>query len=80
MKVVVSGLVTSVQYEVKNEKPHTTVLLAQKGQKQQVTVRLPGHVDEAAGYELTNQEFEGRVMMWSLRDGSVGSMVMVDSE
>lgn len=80
MRVKVEGVITSIEEEVRKnaqneEKLMTNILLAQKGEKMQVSVRLPGHVAEQ--YSLFEvSEFEGQLMTWKTRDG-VGSMVMV---
>jgi len=78
MVVTVEGVLTSVGVKEKNDKKNTELLLAQAGEKEQVTVRINGDVSK--GYEgklLTNHKFTGRLMMWSQRDG-VGSMVVAD--
>jgi hypothetical protein len=78
MKVTVEGVLTSVGVREKNDKKNTELLLAQAGEKEQVTVRVEGDVSKS--YEsklLTNHKFTGRLMMWNQRDG-VGSMVVAD--
>ncbi|MNW44036.1 hypothetical protein D3C74_212510 [compost metagenome] len=78
MRVEVEGLLTSVGIKEKEGKKSTELLLAQKGEKEQVTVRLEG--DQQKLYEgklLTNHKFAGRLMTWASRNG-VGSMVMAE--
>jgi hypothetical protein len=76
MRVKVEGLITSIEQKTKGDKNFTNLLLAQTGEREQVQVRLLGHV--ADNYdELERIEFEGRLMTWTQRDG-VGSMVMAD--
>lgn len=76
MNVTVEGLITSVEPRTKNDKKFTELLLAQKGEKEQVTVRLDGHVEK--NYELLQPAvFTGRLMIWKLREG-IGSMVMAE--
>ncbi|SFT00913.1 hypothetical protein [Paenibacillus sp. 453mf] len=76
MMVTVEGVITSVEEKTKDDKPYTELLLAQKGEKMQVTVRVPGA--KSNDYEPFQVEtFQGRLMQWATRNG-VGSMVMVD--
>lgn len=76
MRVSVEGVITSIEEASKEDKKFTNLLLAQKGEKVQVAVRLPGHV--AKDYsEFEVQGFSGRLMAWTQRDG-VGMMVRVD--
>jgi len=78
MKVTVEGIITSIEQKSKDDKKYTEVLMAQKGEKMQITVRIPGHVEKA--YSLFEVAmFTGRLMMWKTRD-AVGSMVMLDDE
>lgn len=75
MKVTVEGVVTSIEVKTKDDKPVTELLLAQKGEREQVKVRMQG--DRQQDYELFQVEtFTGQLMMWKQREG-VGSMVMV---
>lgn len=78
MRVTVAGLLTSVEVKTKDQKKSTELLLAQQGEKEQVTVRLEG--DLSKGYLenlLTQHTFTGRLMQWQSRNG-VGSMVMAE--
>lgn len=76
MRVTVQGIVTSVENRTRDEKNYTEILLAQKGEQQQVKVRLPGHVaDRYSEFELA--EFTGNLIAWKTRDG-VGMMVNVN--
>lgn len=76
--VTVEGLITSVQRQKKDDKVSTLILLAQKGEREQIAVKLPG--DQTAIYsELELNKFSGRLMLWKTRDG-VGSMVLVQDE
>ena len=75
MQVVVEGAITSIEVKTKNDEPITELLLAQKGEREQVKVRLNG--DRQDEFELFQVEaFSGRLMMWPQRNG-IGSMVMV---
>ena len=75
MRVSVEGLITSIEEASKDDKKLTNLLLAQKGEKVQVSVRLPGHV--AADYsEYEVKQFSGRLNTWTQRDG-IGMMVKV---
>lgn len=77
MRLTVEGTVTSIEVKSKNDKTFTELLLAQDGQKEQVTIRLDG--DLSANYDRwTMEQFTGRLMTWATRNG-VGSMVMVDA-
>ena len=77
MRVTVEGVVTSIELKKKDDKTSTELLLAQQGQKEQVTVRL--HEDQTQMFALWEvNKFEGRLMTWQTRQG-VGSMVMVDA-
>lgn len=76
MRVSVEGVITSIEIKEKDDKTNTELLLAQQGEKTQVTVRIPGNVaDMFSLFEVTN--FTGRLMMWKTRD-AVGSMVMCE--
>lgn len=84
MRVTVEGVITSIEQDVKRgsegnpDKKITKLLLAQKGEKQQVEVRLPGHVEKE--YDLFHvQAFNGRLLSWKTRDG-VGMMVSIAEE
>lgn len=78
MVVMVEGVITSIEKKTKDEKVSTELLLAQKGEKTQVTVRVPG--DKVALYDLYEvASFHGRLMQWAGRNG-VGSMVMCEDE
>lgn len=78
MKVTVEGLITSIEQKSKEDKKFTELLLAQQGEKLQVSVRLQGHVaNDYAPLEMNT--FTGRLMTWTQRDG-VGMMVMAESE
>lgn len=83
MRVSVEGVITSIEEASKQDptkgvQKFTNLLLAQKGEKVQVAVRLPGHV--AKNYtEFEIGQFSGRLMAWSQRDG-VGMMVTVPEE
>lgn len=75
MQVTVEGVITSIEEKTKDDKKMTEVLLAQKGEKMQVAVRLPGHrANEFSPFQV--ESFKGRLMQWKTRDG-VGSMVLV---
>lgn len=80
MVVTVEGLVTSIELVKKEDKKSTTLLLAQKGEREQVAVRLPG--DQTAMYEeLERNTFTGRLMAWTQgRNNQIGMMVMVEEE
>jgi len=68
MIATVTGNVTSIVEDTKNDKPITNLMLAQQGVKQQIAVRLDGHDHELDLFqELT---FTGSVMMWSTRSGA----------
>lgn len=74
MVVTVEGIITSVEKKEKDGKVFTELLLAQKGEQNQVKVRLDG--DQAQQYsELERNSFMGRLMSWRTRDG-VGMMVL----
>lgn len=76
MRVKVEGVITSIEQKTKGDKKFTELLLAQQGQKEQVQVRLPGHVEKHFSlYEVL--EVAGRLMIWTLREGT-GNMVMAD--
>lgn len=78
MVVLVEGVITSIEKKKKDDKVSTELLLAQKGEKTQVTVRVPG--DKVDLYDLFEvASFQGRLMQWSGRNG-VGSMVMVEED
>lgn len=78
MQVTVEGVVTSIEQATKDEKKFTVLMLAQKGEQQQVKVRLAGHC--AANYsEFQVATITGRLMTWKTRDG-VGMMVMADDD
>lgn len=80
MFVTVEGLITSIEVVKKEDKKFTTLLLAQKGEKEQVSVRLPG--DQSKLYtELERNTFSGRLMTWTQgRNNQVGTMIMVPDE
>lgn len=74
MVVTVEGIITSVEKKEKDGKVFTELLLAQKGEQNQVKVRLDG--DQAQHYsEFERNSFMGRLMSWRTRDG-VGMMVL----
>ncbi|MFD3274591.1 hypothetical protein ACE3MS_31345 [Paenibacillus dendritiformis] len=74
MVVTVEGIITSVEKKEKDGKVFTELLLAQKGEQNQVKVRLDG--DQAQQYsEFERNSFMGRLMSWRTRDG-VGMMVL----
>lgn len=82
MRVTVEGVITSI--DIKKtirenvEKISTELLLAQQGEKEQVTIRLNG--DVRSSFKLFIPElFSGRLMTWTTRNG-VGSMIMVEDE
>lgn len=75
MRVSVEGVITSIEEASKEEKKFTNLLLAQKGEKVQVAVRLPGHVANMYT-EFEIAQFMGRLMAWTQRDG-VGMMISV---
>lgn len=75
MKVSVEGIITSIEEASKEDKKFTNLLLAQKGEKVQVAVRLPGHVGKDYS-EFEIGSFSGRLLAWTQRDG-VGMMVTV---
>lgn len=78
MQVTVEGVITSIEQKTKDDKKSTELLLAQKGEKVQVSVRLPGH--QATNYEpFQIESFKGRLLQWRTRDG-VGSMVLVGDD
>lgn len=78
MQVMVEGVITSIEQKTKEEKKSTELLLAQKGEKVQVAVRLPGH--QAANFEpFQIESFKGRLLQWRTRDG-IGSMVVVGDD
>lgn len=73
MVVTVEGIVTSVEKKEKNGEFFTELLLAQKGEQNQVRVRLSG--DQTHQYsEFERSTISGRLMSWKTRDG-VGMMV-----
>lgn len=81
MKVTVEGVITSIEQKAKDqgtkdEKKFTEVLLAQKGEKMQTKVRLPGHVGEQYT-EFEVAEFTGNLLTWKTRD-SVDMMITVE--
>lgn len=80
MVVTVEGLITSIEVVKKDDKKYTTLLLAQKGEKEQVTVRLSG--DQSNLFtELERNTFTGRLMTWTQgRNNLVNSMVIVQEE
>lgn len=76
VKVTVSGIITSIEEKTKDDKMFTDILLAQKGEKVQVAVRVPGHAEKDYSlFEIAT--FEGRLLAWKTRDG-VGMMVSVE--
>lgn len=76
MKVTVEGLVTSIAEKTKDEKKYTELFLVQGGEREQVNVRLQGHIGERFE-ELEKVSFTGRLMTWRQREG-IGSMVMAE--
>lgn len=78
MRVTVEGVITSIEQKVKEDKKYTELLLAQKGEKMQVPVRVPGHV--ADQYDLFQVEkFSGSLIAWKTRDG-IGMLINVMDE
>lgn len=76
MQIMVEGVITSIEQKSKDEKKYTELLLAQKGEKVQAKIRIPGHVaQQYSEFEVAN--FSGRLMTWNTRNG-VDMMVMVD--
>lgn len=78
MKVTVEGIITSIEQKSKEDKKFTEILLAQKGEKVQIKVRIPGHVGQNYD-EFEVAQFTGRLMLWKTRD-AVDSMIMLDEE
>lgn len=84
MRVTVEGVITSIEQksktneETKKVNQFTEVLLAQKGEKTLITIRIPGHVEHMyTQFEVA--DFSGRLMTWKTRDG-IGSMVMIEDD
>lgn len=78
MQVMVEGVITSIEEKSKEDKDFTELLLAQKGEKVQVAVRIPGkHGNDFEPFQI--ESFKGRLMQWKTRDG-IGSMVLVDGD
>ncbi|WP_138756551.1 hypothetical protein [Paenibacillus sinopodophylli] len=78
MIVTVTGTITSIDLRVKEGKESTELLLAQDKQKEQITIRLNGDLQEYFK-QWTPQTFTGRLMAWGQRNG-VGSMIMISDE
>lgn len=76
MVVTVEGVITSIAKKEKDGKESTELLLVQKGEKEQVSIRLPGDMTEAYA-EFEKETFTGRLMAWSTKNG-VGTMIMVE--
>ncbi|MDQ0116833.1 hypothetical protein [Paenibacillus harenae] len=77
MIVTVEGVITSIATKEKDGKVSTELMLVQKGEKEQVTIRLQDDVTEAFE-EYQRETFTGRLMTWQTRNG-VGSMIMVET-
>lgn len=78
MRVIVEGLLTSVEVKEKDGKKSTELLLAQPGEREQVRVRVDGDLGKSyMDKMLVNHTFSGRLMIWQQRNG-VGSMVMAE--
>lgn len=82
MVVTVEGVITSIEQRTKETdgkvNKFTELLLAQKGEKVQIPVRLPGHVETLYSlYEVGN--FTGNLLSWKTRD-SIGMMVSIREE
>jgi hypothetical protein len=84
MRVTIEGVITSIEEDVKQgqdgrpDRKITKLLLAQKGEKMQTEVRLPGHVGN--GYsEFDQASFTGDLMAWKTRDG-VGMLINVPDD
>lgn len=78
MLVTVDGMITSIERDIKDNKEFTKIMLAQKGQKEQVAVRVDGNVvDRFTPTEMAT--FTGRLFFWKQREG-IGSMVQVVHE
>lgn len=82
MVVTVEGVITSIEQKSKETEgkvnKFTELLLAQKGEKVQIPVRLPGHVEaQYSLFEVAN--FTGNLLSWKTRD-SIGMMVSVKDE
>lgn len=76
MIVTVEGVITSIAKKQKDDKVSTELMLVQKGEKEQITVRLQDDVTDMFS-EFERQTFTGRLMTWATRNG-VGSMIMVE--
>lgn len=77
VKVIVEGIITSIQHERKDDKENTKIYLVQDGEREQVVVRMPG--DQTNLYSLYEvQQFSGRLLSWKTREG-VRSMVLADA-
>lgn len=78
MQVTVQGHITSIDVRSKDDKIFTELMLAQKGEKELVPVRLAGAHDQ--NYSLFEiAEFNGRLLLWKTRD-SIGKLVLVGDE
>lgn len=84
MIVTVEGVITSIEQDTRKgtegnpDRHFTKILLAQKGEKVQTEVRIPGHVEEKYSiFEVA--QFTGNLLAWRTRDG-VGMMVNVDEQ
>lgn len=76
MRVEVEGVITSIEEKVKEEKDYTEIMIAQKGIKEQVAVRLDGKVSDRFDlFEVAR--FSGRLITWKMREG-IGSLVLAD--
>lgn len=74
MQVTVEGVITSLWEKVKDDRQVTEMLIAQKGEREQVLVRLEGHrANEYSEFELTS--ITGRLITWVSRN-TVGKMIM----
>lgn len=75
MRVTVTGICMSAENRQREEKKYTELFLAQKGERMQVLVRLPGH--QADRYtQFEDVTVTGNLLAWKTRDG-VGLMVNV---
>lgn len=76
MLVEVEGVITSIEAKTKDDKPYTEIMLAQKGVKEQVSVRLDGNrTNEFDVLEIGR--FTGRLFTWKQREG-IGSIIKVE--
>lgn len=78
MIVTVEGHITSIEEKTKEEKKMTELLIAQQGQREQIPVRLEGHVAKLFTLFETNK-FTGRLMTWKQREG-IGTMVLANDQ